>query len=204
MNTAPRANENFRLKLNFEPAIQFSEQQFYAFCRLNRELRIERNTEKEVLIMSPTGGETGYRNSEIIIQLGIWAKKDKTAIVFDSSTGFILPNGAIRSPDASWMKYSRLASLTPEQKRNYIPLCPDFVIELCSPLDVLNELHNKMIEYINNGALLGWLIDPEEKNVYIFRPGKEIKYLHNADSISGEDILPGFVLNLQEIWEVNF
>ncbi len=197
-------NEHFCLTLKFHPAIHFTDEQFYEFCRINRELSMERNTEQEVVIMSPTGGETSWRNSELITALGNWAKKDKTGVVFDSSGGFILPNGATRSPDAAWIRRSRLACLTPEQKRRFIPLCPDFVIELCSPSDTVSVLGEKMKEYTENGALLVWLIVPDEKTVFVFRPGQETVCLKNPSAVSGDPVLPGFVLNLQEIWETGF
>ncbi|MEZ4524557.1 MAG: Uma2 family endonuclease [Desulfobacterales bacterium] len=197
-------NEHFCLTLKFHPAIHFTDEQFYEFCRMNRELSIERNAEQEVLIMSPTGGETGYRNSYLITELMIWARRDRSGVVFDSSTGFVLPNRATRSPDAAWIRRSRLACLTPEQKRRFIPLCPDFVTELCSPSDTVSVLGEKMREYMENGALLGWLIVPNEKTVFVSRPGQETVCLKNPSAVSGDPVLPGFVLNLQEIWETGF
>jgi len=197
-------NEHFCLTLKFHPAIHFTDEQFYEFCLMNRELGIERNTEQEVQIMSPTGGETSWKNSQINTRLTFWAIKDGTGVVFDSSGGFILPNGATRSPDAAWIRRSRLACLTPEQKRRFIPLCPDFVIELCSPSDRVSVLGEKMREYTENGALLGWLIVPNEKTVFVFRPGQETLCLKNPTAVSGDPVLPGFVLNLEEIWETGF
>ena len=153
--------------------------------------------------MPPTGGESGNRNSEITRQLGNWTKQDGTGAVFDSSTGFKLPNGADRSPDAAWVQKSRLAVLTKEEKEKFLPLCPDFVIELLSPSDELEEVKAKMDEYIENGARLGWLLEPRSRRVYVYRPGESVIMIENTGQISGEPELPGFVLNLREIWEPN-
>lgn len=150
--------------------------------------------------MPPTGTETGDRDSEINMQLRLWAKRDGTGVAFGSSTGFILPNGAVRSPDASWVVRSRWTSLTAEQRRRFAPLCPDFVVELRSPSDSLRALQDKMQEYMNNWARLGWLIDPEQRRVYVYRPGASVQELENPEKVSGEPVLPGFVLDLREVW----
>ena len=148
--------------------------------------------------MPPTGGETGNRNFEITVGLGIWNKKYNLGKGFDSSTGFKLPNGANRSPDASWVKQERWEALSQEQKRKFIPLCPDFVLELLSPTDSLKQTQLKMQEYIDNGARLGWLIDLENETVYIFQENKEVETLHDfTNPLSGADILRGFVLSLK-------
>ena len=141
-----------------------------------------------------------YRNLEILLQLGSWAKKDKTGKATESNGGFILPNGATYAPDASWTKNDRLKNFTAEQKKKFLPLCPDFVIELRSSSDNLTELKAKMAEYIENGAQLGWLINPKEKEVYIYRASGEIEILQNPQTVSGENILENFELNLNEIW----
>lgn len=150
--------------------------------------------------MPPAGGETGEQNAEITIQLGLWAKRDGEGTTFDSSTGFRLPNGAVRSPDAAWVRRSRLNTLSPEQRKKFLPLCPDFVIELRSPTDSLNALQEKMREYLDNGAQLGWLIDPEQRRVYVYRPQAPVQTLDNPETISGDPTLTGFVLDLREIW----
>ena len=189
--------------IHLKPAIDITEDQFFALCQLNRDLRLERNAEGDIIVMPPTGGETGNRNAEITGQLVIWTKQDGTGAAFDSSTGFKLPNGADRSPDAAWVQKSRLAVLTQEEKEKFLPLCPDFVIELLSPSDELEEVKAKMDEYIENGARLGWLLEPRSRRVYVYRPGESVIMIENTGQISGEPELPGFVLNLREIWEPN-
>ncbi len=145
--------------VHLKPVLNLSDEQLYDFSQINRDLQIERNAREELIIMPPTGGDAGERNAEITMKLRQWAKHDKTGATFDSSTGFRLPNGAVRSPDAAWVKYSRLRTLTSEQRKKFIPLCPDFVVELRSPRDNLNDLQEKMQEYMENGAELGWLLD---------------------------------------------
>ena len=189
--------------IHLKPAIELTEDQFFALCQLNRDLRLERNAEGDIIVMPPTGGETGNRNAEITGQLVIWTKQDGIGAAFDSSTGFKLPNGADRSPDAAWVQKSRLAVLTQEEKEKFLPLCPDFVIELLSPSDELEEVKAKMDEYIENGARLGWLLEPRSRRVYVYRPGESVIVIENTGQISGEPELPGFVLNLREIWEPN-
>lgn len=196
--------EGLPLVLFTRPAIDMTDDQFFEFCQINRNLRIERTAEGDLIIMTPAGGETSWRNSELVIALGNWAKQDGTGIVFDSSGGFILPNGATRSPDVSWVKRERLAALTSEQKKKFLPLCLDFALELLSPTDHLQAVKEKMQEYIDNGLKLGWLIDPEDKQVHVYAPDGKVKLLENPSEISGEPILPGFVLNLEEIWTADF
>ena len=147
--------------------------------------------------MPPTGGDTSELNAEITMQLRLWAKRDGSGTTFDSSGGFLLPNSAVRSPDAAWLKKERLAELSAEQKMKFIPLCPDFVIELCSPSDSLNALQDKMREYIDNGVQLGWLVDPAYKRVYIYRPQTPVEELQNPETVSDDPLLPGFALNLR-------
>ncbi len=189
--------------IHLKPAIDITEDQFFALCQLNRDLRLERNAEGDIIVMPPTGGETGNRNAEITGQVVSWTKQDGTGAVFDSSTGFKLPNGADRSPDAAWVRRSRLAQLSREEKEKFLPLCPDFVIELLSPSDDLEQIQAKMDEYIDNGSRLGWLLDPKSRRVYVYRPGARVVVIESAEEISGEPELPGFVLNLREIWEPN-
>ncbi len=192
------------LLLRLPPIIDWTEDQFFEFCQINRDLRIERTAKGELIIMPPTGWETGQRNSELNAVLRNWAKQDGSGIISDSSTGFILPNGATRSPDAAWVKRSRLAALTPEQRKKFLPLCPDFAIELRSASDSVSDLQDKMQEYIDNGAQLGWLIDPQRKRVYVYRPNSPVECLENPSTLSGEPVLPGLVLELKEIWESGF
>jgi Uma2 family endonuclease len=178
--------------------------QFFDFCQVNKELRIERTAQGDSEIMAPTGGATSWRNSRLITQLSVWADLEGSGVVFDSSGGFILPNGAIRSPDVSWVKKSRLAALTPIQKQRFLPLCPDFVIELCSPSDSIKSLQNKMLEYSENGASLGWLIDPENQQVLVFQSEKAIVRLDKPEFLLADNLLTGFRLELQKLWDVGF
>jgi Uma2 family endonuclease len=190
--------------LHWPPSLRLEEDQFFDFCQANRELRIERTAEGDCQIMAPTGGKTSTRNSRIVTLISIWAEADGTGVVFDSSGGFTLPNGAVRSPDASWVNKFRLAMLTEEQKTRFLPLCPDFVIELRSPSDNIKALQEKMLEYIANGASLGWLIDPETKRVSVFQPDKPVSNLENPELLSADEVVKGFKLELQKIWNVGF
>ena len=189
------------ITLRLSPAIEITDDEFFALCQINRDLRFERTSQGDIIIMAPTGAETGIRNSSITGQLYIWAKRDGTGVVFDSSTGFKLPNGADRSPDAAWIPRSRLANLTAEEKEKFLPLCPDFVIELLSPTDALSITQAKMSEYIENGSQLGWLIDPEMRQVHVYRPHLAVAILDKVMEIAADPELPGFVLDLREIWE---
>jgi Uma2 family endonuclease len=173
---------------------------FFEFCAQNPDMRIERSAEGEVIFMPPPGGESSYQNNEISFELSLWARRDGRGVVFDSSGHFILPNGAVRSPDAVWIRKARLEKLTREQKRRHIPICPDFVIELRSPSDRLKTLKAKMEEWIGNGAELAWLIDPSHRTVTVYRPGCEPEKLSNADFVIGEGPVEGFRLGLKEIW----
>jgi len=174
--------------------------QFHEFCRLNPQFRIERNSDGDLVIMPPTGGETGKANFDLIAAFGAWVKADGSGIGFDSSTGFTLPNRAKRSPDLAWVKRARWDGLTPEQREDFPPLCPDFVVELRSKTDSLDTLKAKMQEYIANGTQLGWLIDPIQKMVHVYRAGAEAVTLDNPETLSGAPVLRGFVLHLAEIW----
>jgi Uma2 family endonuclease len=188
------------LALRVRPAVELSDEQFFELCQLNRDLRIERTAEGDLEIMPPTGGSTGSRNARLLHLVTAWALRDGTGEVFDSSTGFTLPNGATRSPDASWVPNRRLASLTPEQQERFLPLCPDFVVELRSPSDAVPTLQAKMREYIENGARLGWLLDAPSRRVYAYRPGAEVEIYDDPRELSGEPELPGLVLDLHLIW----
>ncbi|MDQ3634786.1 MAG: Uma2 family endonuclease [Acidobacteriota bacterium] len=174
--------------------------EFWEFCEENRKVRAELTKEGDVIVMPPTGFQTSDRNSEINFQLKLWNKENKNGKITESNGGFILPNGAIYAPDASWTSNERLEKFTPEEKKKFLPLCPDFVIELRSESDNLSELKNKMAEYIENGAKLGWLIDPKNKEVSVYRANGEIEILENPTKISGEIVLKGFELDLTEIW----
>lgn len=186
--------------VNFNSIIKLTDKQFFQLCQDNRDLRFERNANGELIIMPPTGGETGNRNGRLTQQLFNWTDVDATGIAFDSSTGFKLPNGADRSPDAAWIPLARWNALTPAQQQRFLPLCPDFVVELLSPSDSLSTTQNKMREYIENETRLGWLIIRASRQVEIYRQGQEVEILESPVSLSGEDILPGFVLNLESIW----
>ncbi|MGK7886135.1 MAG: Uma2 family endonuclease [Crocosphaera sp.] len=187
------------LEINCD-SLQMTDEQFFQLCQDNRDLRVERNSNGDILIMPPTGGETGNRNSSINYQLYAWNLQNKLGITFDSSAGFTLPNKADRSPDASWIPLEKWNNLTPQQRQKFLPLCPDFVIELRSPSDSLKTLQNKMKEYLENGTKLGWLINPKAKQVEIYRQGKDVEILDNPTTLSGEDVLPDFVLDLELIW----
>jgi Uma2 family endonuclease len=180
---------------------KMTEEDFFHLCGANPELRIERTREGDLIVMSPAGAKTGNRNLKIGARLETWAESDGTGLAFDSSAGFILPNGAERAPDAAWVRRSRWDQLTEEQQEAFAPLCPDFVVELRSPSDDLQDLKAKMDEYVANGAQLGWLIDPFEKRVYVYRPGEVVACLDHPESVSGEPLLRGFTLHLRQVWD---
>ncbi|MHC5734643.1 Uma2 family endonuclease [Nostoc sp.] len=200
MTTLLIQTESTPLTVNFPSLVQMTNEQFYEFCQANGDLRIERTANGEVIIMPPAFSDTGNRNFNIAAQLGNWTEQDGTGIGFDSSTGFTLPNGAMRSPDASWIELERWNALTDAQKASFAPICPSFVIELRSSSDRLIKLQDKMQEYIDNGALLGWLIDRQKRKVYIYRPNRELEILDNPEAVSGNPELPGFVLRMGKIW----
>ena len=187
------------ITLNLQPTIELTDEQFALICSRNRDLRLELTATGELVIMPPTGGETGKRNSSINAQLWLWNQQNKLGEVFDSSTGFKLPNGATRSPDAAWIKKSRWESLTLEQQKKFIPLCPDFVIELRSNSDSLSDLQKKMQEYLANGLVLGWLIDPQNKQVEVYHSNCPVEIISNPVKLSGKNILSGFTLELKDI-----
>ncbi len=191
--------EKLTLDAPLQLAIELSDEQFWQLCQRNREYRFEANSQGDLIIMSPTGSDTGRRNSEIIIQLGIWNKKSKSGVVFDSSTGFILPNGAKRSPDASWIELSRWNSLSTAEQEKFAPICPDLVVELRSKTDALEPLQDKMEDYMTNGARLGWLIDRQNQQVEIYRVNQQVEIIQSPSSLSGEQVLANFTLDLTEI-----
>jgi Uma2 family endonuclease len=200
MNTTLAVPEISPLVLQMSPAIEMTDEQFFHFCQQNRDYRIERTAQGEIIIMPPTGSETGNRNFDLIIQLGIWTRQNQTGIGFDSSTGFTLPNGSIKSSDAAWIKLEKWNRLTPEQQQKFAPICPDFVVKLRSPSDNLKRLQDKLQDYIDNGTLLGWLIDRKQQQVYIYRPNQPVDCLTQPSTLSEESVLPGFVLDLSTIW----
>jgi Uma2 family endonuclease len=188
-----------RLVLNVKN-IGMTEDKFFQLCRDNGDLSMELTAQKELIIMAPKGLMTGWRENILSSRLTSWAEKDGTGIVVSPDTTYVLPNNAIRGPDASWIRRERIADLTEKELEKFGHFCPDFVAEIISPSDTLSELQDKMAEYIANGALLGWLIDPYEARVYIYRPGKAVECLQKPTAISGDPVLHGFVLNLGEIW----
>ncbi len=187
--------------LNLAHVVKLTDEKFAELAAANDNLRLELTAKGELIIMPPTGGETGNRNFEIYVDLGIWNRQTRLGKAFDSSTGFRLPNGATRSPDLSWIRIERWEVLTREQRKKFLPICPDFVVELVSETDDLAEVRQKMQEYLENGLLLGWLIIPKSRTVEVFRMNREVERLEGVLSLSGEDVLPGFVLNLQPIWD---
>ena len=189
------------LTLNLQSLMEITDEQFYQLCHANRDLKFERTAKGEILVMAPTGSETGGRNAGLTAQLWFWNQQTRLGKSFDSSTGFRLPNGADRSPDAAWVRRDRWDALTAAQKRKFAPICPDFVVELCSPNDDIEDVQAKMSEYLANGIRLGWLIDPETRRIEIYRSSQPVEILHNPATISGEDVLPGFILDLQPIFE---
>jgi len=189
------------LELTLASDVRFSDAAFAELCRANPDLRLERSREGAITIMPPTGGETSRRNAILITAIGRWSDADGSGVVFDSSGGFKLPNGAIRAPDVSWVLRPRLTALSPRQKSRFLPLCPDFVVELCSPTDRLADVMAKLDEYIAAGARLGWLIEPESRTVYIYRPGIEPERLDSPAELSGAPELAGLVVVLAEVWE---
>ena len=188
------------ITLNLKPVIELTDEQYYQLCQKNPDIKFERNAKGELLIMSPTGGETGNRNAEIVVDFGIWNRQTKLGKVFDSSTGFKLPNGADRSPDVAWIKQERWDALTPEQKEKFPPIAPDFVLEFMSASDDLRKTQEKMQEYMDNQIKLSWLIDRKTRRVEIYLLGKEVEVLESPTELSGEDVLPGFILNLQTVF----
>jgi Uma2 family endonuclease len=200
MTTLLIQTEQIPMTVNFPFVQQMTTAEFYEFCLANRDLRIERTTLGEVVIMAPAFSDTGNRNFKVALQLGNWAEEDGTGESFDSSAGFTLLNGATRSPDASWIRSERWNALTEEQKASFAPICPDFVIELRSSSDRLSTLQDKMQEYIDNGVSLGFLIDRKNRTVHIYRPDRTPQILENPEVIEGSPELPGFVLKMAKIW----
>jgi len=201
MVPATRPIEIMPVTVKLQPTIQLTDEQFFHFCRTNREYRIERNSRGDAIIMPPVGWETSNKNALIVTALYLWSKQNGTGFVTDSSAGFILPNGAVRSPDAAWTRSERLAELSPDMLHRFLPLAPDFVIELRSQSDRLGDLQAKMAEYSENGVALGWLIDPSLRQVHIYRLGQSVTILDEPDMIAGEPELAGFELDLRPVWQ---
>jgi Uma2 family endonuclease len=197
----PKDTKSLRIHFEFEDNRQkMSHEEFWEFCQKNPKLNAELTKEGDVIIMPPTGWNTTKRNAKINRKLGNWAEENKQGEVGESNGGFILPNGATRSPDASWILKSRLENFSDEQLEKFLPLCPDFVVEITSPSDNLSDTQEKMLEYIENGAKLGWLIHTKMKQVFVYQPNKEVEILENPNKVSGEPLLTGFELDLTEIW----
>ena len=189
----------YRLALDIR-AIEMTEEQFLQLCSDNGDLRMELTAGRELVIMPPTWSTTSWRNSNLNADLVVWSRQDGSGITFDSNGGFTLPNGAIRAPDASWVLLSRWEALTVAERSGYAHICPDFVIELRSPSDRLSDVQEKMAEYLENGIRLGWLIDPQSRRVHVYRPGQTVEILEEPETVSGDPVLPGFVLDLGVIW----
>ncbi len=200
MTTLLIQTDNSPLTVNFPVIDRLTADQFYEFCQANQDLRIERTAQGKLIVMPPTSAETGNRNFHISAQLWNWTEQDGTGIGFDSSAGFTLPNGATRSPDVAWIKLERWNALTAAQQASFAPICPDFAIELRSASDTLAALQEKMQEYIDNGALLGWLIDRKNRQVYVYRPNREPEVLIDPETVLGDPDLSGFMLRMTKIW----
>ena len=183
-----------------ELKIDLTDEQFWQLCQENDDLRFERSATGELIIMSPTGGNTGKRNVKITTQLDIWNSENNLGEVFDSNCAFRLPNGSQRAPNASWVSREKWDALTLEEQDKFLPLCPDFVVELMSPSDTLEKTRAKMREYVENGAKLGWLINRKKRQLEIYRPEQDVEILENPQTVSGENVLPGFILDLTLIW----
>jgi Uma2 family endonuclease len=188
------------LLVHLPPSMPLSEQQFFDLCQANPDIKIERNARGELFFKPPTGGETGKRNAKVTSRFVVWNEDTDLGEVFDSSTGFKLPNGANRSPDVAWVKKERWVALPPEAREKFPPIAPDFVLELMSPSDDLETAQTKMQEYLDNGVRLGWRINRQKRQVEIYRPDSPTQILDAPEQLSGEEVLPGFALNLNVVW----
>jgi Uma2 family endonuclease len=197
-NSSIGAFDEFQLAVDFR-SIRLTDEQFYGLCRDNPELRMELTSEGRLVVTTPTGAKTGWRNSKLTQRLANWVDTNGRGVAFDSNSGFTLPNGARRSPDAAWVRLEAWQRLSDEEQERFAPLCPDFVAELRSPQDNLSDLQAKMQEYIDNGARLGWLLDPIEKRVHVYRKGQAPECLEKPKRLSGEDVLEGLELDLKDI-----
>lgn len=199
MLTPPAEERDEALVLHL--GLRMDADEFYDFCMRHEDLNLELTGEGDLVIVPPTGGETGRRNFELAVMFGSWVRRDGTGVGFDSSSMFSLPNGAKRSPDLSWIKKERWEALSEEEQEKFSPICPDFVVELRSPSDSLKRLQGKMEEYVENGAQLGWLLDPSTRKVYVYRPGAGVEVLEDPETVSGEPLLRGFGLDVRALWE---
>ncbi len=197
IEAVPRAAFGFLLNAR---ALELTDERFFRLCQDNRDLRLEMTAEGELIVMGPTSSDTGRRNARLNQRLANWTEQDGSGECFDSSAGFTLPNGAKVSPDASWVRKERYAALSAEERERFAPLCPDFVVELRSKTDNLKALQRKLAEYVEQGAQLGWLIDPAAQRVYVYRPGAAVECLEDPETVAGDPILPGFILSPREIW----
>lgn len=199
--STPRAIAPAAFTVHLPPSLPMTDEQFFEFCQVNRDLRIEQNADGDLVIMSPVGSGTGNREAGIIGQLYVWNEQTGQGVVFSSSAGFKLSTGAKRSPDAAWIRLDRWNALTPEQQEQFAPICPDVVIELRSPSDSLETLQAKMREYQQEpGFQLGWLLDRGDRRAYLYRPSESVQILENPDSLSGDPVLKGFRLDLSKVW----
>ena len=196
----PESQQAVHLPAN---TVDWTEDEFFDFCQINSDLRIERSAGGEIIVMTPAGGYSGYQSGEVFTQLKVWAAEDGTGVAFDSGTGFRLPNGGMRAPDAAWVKLSRLKKLSRKQKEKFIPLCPDFVIEVASATDTPARLRQKMDEYREAGLRLGWLILPKSRQVEVYTPAR-VQILTAPKTLSGDSVLPGFKLVLASVWNPPF
>lgn len=185
------------ITINLKNIVKLNDDQFYQLCQDNPEVKFERNGNGELIVMPPTGGETLKRNAKLTARFVVWNEQTQLGEVFASSTCFKLPNGSSRSPDVSWIKLTRWNALTPEQREKFPPIAPDFVIELMSPSDSLSDTITKMQEYMDAGVKLGWLMERMTRRVEIYRQGQPKEVLESPTTLSGEEVLPGFVLDLQ-------
>jgi Uma2 family endonuclease len=197
-----KISQNNCIAVNVPPGVslKLDRDEFVHLAQANRDLRLERTATGELIIMQPTGSDTGHRNLDIEGQLWLWNRQTQLGIAFNSSTGFHLPNGSDRSPDAAWIQQERWDRLSETEKQGFAPICPDFVVELRSPTDNLTPLQAKMREYRDNGARLAWLINRRDRTVEIYRQNREVEVLNNPNSLTSEDILPGFILDLERVW----
>ena len=196
----PSATDLSSYTVRLRRATRLTDDQLFQFCQDNAELRVEQAANGDLIIMAPVGTEGGHRNFNLYIDFVLWHEKTKLGKFFDATTGFRLPNKAMRSPDVAWVRQERLDKLTQKEWETFAPVCPDFVVELRSRTDRLSVLQEKLVEYVANGAQLGWLIDPLEKQALVYRPGQPVEHLKNPARLSGEPVLPGFTLDLARIW----
>lgn len=189
------------LVLDLGREFRLTDEELFELCARNSELRIERTAEGDLIVMTPAVPLSSRQSLIVAAALDSWAERDGSGVAFDSSAGFVLPNGAMRAPDACWILRPRLATVPAEARKSFWPICPDFVVEVRSPSDRLRAQQAKMEEWRYNGARLGWLIDPEPRRVHVYRPGAAVEFLDDAASISGDPELPGFVLDLTRVWK---